>query len=92
MDRYNTILFDLDDTILDFTKGEGVALNALFKEMNIDGIDSVINDYRIINQSLWHDLENGKVTRDYVLNNRFFLLFKKYGKIVDGEEIELRYR
>lgn len=92
MKKYNTLLFDLDDTILDFTKGEKVALTALFEEMNMSNVQDIIDDYVVLNKSLWRELEKGKVTRDYVLNNRFSMLFNKYNKHVDGEEIEKKYR
>ena len=88
MNKYNTILFDVDDTILDFKMGEKVALTALFKEMNMESEKSLMDDYIIINQSLWKDLETGNVTREYILNNRFFLLFSKYNIKVDGKEVE----
>ncbi len=92
MNKYNTLLFDVDDTILDFKKGEHQALNDLFTELQINDIEKIINDFKFINSGLWKDLENGLVTRDYVLNERFTILFKKYNKLVDGKEIEKRYR
>lgn len=92
MRKYNTLLFDLDDTILDFAKGEKAALTALFEEMKVENVQDVMNDYAVINKSLWNDLEKGRVGRDYVLNNRFFMLFKKYNMEVDGKEVEDRYR
>ena len=90
--KYTTLLFDLDDTILDFTKGEQIALNLLFEEMKIDNIKDVINEYVMLNKSLWKEIEKGTLTRDYVLNNRFAMLFNKYNQKVDGVKVEERYR
>lgn len=94
MNKYNILLFDVDDTILDFKKGEQQALDALFTELNLNksNRDILIEDFKLINSGLWRDLEKGLVTRDYVLNERFYILFKKYNKLVDGKEIEKRYR
>jgi 2-haloacid dehalogenase len=92
MKKYNTLLFDVDDTLLDFKKGEDIALKELFNEMNIDNIDRVIEIYKELNHSLWKDIEDGKLTRDYVLNNRFSILFDKFNIEVDGKNIEDRYR
>lgn len=92
MKKYSTLLFDLDDTILDFTNGEQVALTKLFEEMNINDVQMVINDYVVLNKSLWNNLEKGLLERDYLLNHRFSMLFKKYNIEVDGEEIEKKYR
>lgn len=90
--KYTTLLFDLDDTILDFTKGEQIALTSLFEEMKVENIKEVINEYVLLNKSLWKEIEKGTLTRDYVLNNRFSMLFNKYNKLVDGEKFEKRYR
>lgn len=92
MTKYNILLFDADDTILDFKKGEKAALTELFKEMNLVDEENIMDVYIKMNESLWKDIETGKLTRDEVLNNRFALLFKKYNKEVDGREIEKRYR
>jgi 2-haloacid dehalogenase len=92
MRKYDVLLFDLDDTILDFKKGEQAALTSLFKEMNVENIQKTIDDYIVLNKSLWNEMEKGTVTREYVLNNRFSMLFNSYDKIVDGEQVELRYR
>lgn len=92
MNKYSTLLFDLDDTILDFSKGEQVALRTLFEEMEVKDVNNVIDDYVVLNKSLWNDLEKGLIDRDYLLNNRFYMLFKKYNIEVDGEEVEKRYR
>lgn len=90
--KYTTLLFDLDDTILDFTKGEHIALTLLFEEMNIENVQNVIDEYVVLNKSLWKEIEKGTLHRDYVLNNRFSMLFDKLGKQVDGERVEERYR
>lgn len=92
MKKYNILLFDLDDTILDFTKGEKSALAALFEDMKVESVQDFMNDYAVINKSLWNDMEDGKIERDYILNNRFYMLFKKHGAEVDGKEIEKKYR
>lgn len=52
----------------------------------------MMNEYKELNKSLWQDLEKGKVSRDYVLNNRFSLLFGRYNRTVDGIKVESRYR
>lgn len=92
MNKYKILLFDIDDTILDFKKGEDAALSSLFREMNLEDIDAVKEDYKVINHALWLDLELGKITSKYVLDNRFSLLFQKYNQTVDGNYLESRYR
>ena len=46
MIKYNTIMFDVDDTILDFKKGEEQALRSLFSEIGAPQNSRIINEYR----------------------------------------------
>lgn len=92
MIKYNTIMFDVDDTILDFKRGEEVALKSLFSEIGAPQNSHIISEYRKINKMLWRDFENGDTDRDYIFTNRFTMLFKKYGIEVDGVQMEQKYR
>lgn len=90
--NYTTLLFDLDDTILNFSRGEQAALVSLFKEMNVENVQEIIDEYVLLNKSLWREIEKGSLSRDYVLNKRFSLLFEKFDRKVDGVQVENRYR
>ena len=48
------ILFDLDDTILDFKKCEKEALILSLKEFDIDPSVEIISTYSSINESEWN--------------------------------------
>ena len=69
--KYNIILFDADNTILDFDKAEFQALCRAFGEHGIQVDDRLVEIYRKNNVALWQQLEQGLVSKDYVLNNRF---------------------
>lgn len=69
--KYDTILFDADNTILDFDKAEFEALRRAFGQYNIQVTDELVRVYRKNNVALWQQLEKGLVTKDYVLSNRF---------------------
>ncbi|WP_028828730.1 YjjG family noncanonical pyrimidine nucleotidase [Proteocatella sphenisci] len=92
MIKYNTIMFDVDDTILDFKRGEEVALKSLLGEIGAPQNSHIISEYRKINKMLWRDFEKGDTDRDYIFTNRFTMLFKKYGIEVDGVQMEQKYR
>ncbi|PLS01890.1 YjjG family noncanonical pyrimidine nucleotidase [Neobacillus cucumis] len=92
MKKYKTLLFDVDDTLLDFAAAEALALEMLFKSRNISITSAIENHYKKINQGLWKSFEEGKIGRDEVVNTRFSLLFKEYGQIVDGVLMEKYYR
>lgn len=92
MIKYDTIMFDVDDTILDFKRGEKIALESLLNEIGAPQNSHIINEYRKINRMLWRDFERGDTDRDYIFDNRFVMLFKKYGIEVDGTKMEQKYR
>lgn len=92
MKKYQTLLFDVDDTLLDFTAAENEALRLLFEEQNIPLTTELEADYKKINHRLWKSFEEGKIDRDEVVNTRFSILFMEYGQVVDGALLEKSYR
>ncbi|GLO68023.1 hypothetical protein MACH08_38070 [Oceanobacillus kimchii] len=92
MQKYKTLLFDVDDTLLDFGAAEREALRLLFKEQNIPLTAEIKTQYKEINQGLWSSFEEGELDRDEVVNMRFSLLFKEYDREVDGVLLEKSYR
>jgi len=88
---YKTLLFDIDDTLLDFGASEKMALNRLFEEQGFPLTFEVEKQYRLINQGLWKAFEEGKINRDEVINTRFSELFKAFDKEVDGTVLGSTY-
>lgn len=89
---YDIILMDLDNTILDFNVAEKDSFKKVIKETGLTYKDELLQQYKKINKSLWHKLEQGEISREIVLNTRFSELFKLYELQVDGKEIEKKYR
>lgn len=73
------ILFDLDDTILDFKRAEKQALFKTLKELDITPDDEIAEKYSRYNISQWKRLELGEITRQEVKVNRYKLLFDDIG-------------
>ncbi|SOC13260.1 2-haloacid dehalogenase [Ureibacillus xyleni] len=92
MKRYKTLLFDLDDTLLDFGATEDAALQKLFSEQEIELTPEIRAYYKDLNDRLWKAFEVGDMEREEVVNSRFSLLFEHYGLNVDGVALEKRYR
>ena len=86
-----TVLFDLDDTILDFKKAESIAIRRALSEMNIKPTDSIAKIYSEINKSQWLLLEQQKISRSELLTRRFDLLFEKLGVKRSGKQMQTIY-
>ena len=84
------LLFDLDDTILDFRKAEAIAVAKSLDELGVSYNEDVIRRYSEINQMHWEMLEEGKLTREEVLVQRFAMLFAEIGS--DADAVEMRHR
>lgn len=74
-----TILFDLDDTLLDFHKAEAAALRKTLIQLDVEPTDAIVFRYSDINAAQWKLLEEGRATRDQVLTRRFEILFSELG-------------
>ncbi|MCR8842279.1 YjjG family noncanonical pyrimidine nucleotidase [Paenibacillus sp. SC116] len=92
MKTYKTLLFDVDDTLLDFGAAERLALRLLFEDENVALTAEIEAYYKEMNQRLWRAFEEGTLNREEVVNTRFALLFKAYGIEVDGALLEQKYR
>jgi HAD superfamily (subfamily IA) hydrolase, TIGR02254 len=73
------VLFDLDDTLLDFQRAEAVALRKVLEQLGVEPTEAIVARYSEINARLWELLEEGKRTREQVLVHRFELLFMELG-------------
>jgi 2-haloacid dehalogenase len=89
---YKILLFDLDDTLLDFGANETDSLNKLFQQYGYTLSDELLRVYNSVNKQLWADYENGNIVLDVVLNSRFSETMLRMGKVVDGIEWENMYR
>ena len=58
------LLLDLDDTILDFQKGEEYGLRKTLLDAGIEPTEAICARYSQINKAYWKRLELGEVTRD----------------------------
>lgn len=71
------VLFDLDDTILDFHKAEHIALKKTLSGMGIIPKEEFLKRYSEINQAQWKLLELGETTREDVKLNRYRIFFNE---------------
>ena len=57
MAKYYCILFDADNTLLDFDAAERKALAETLTEYGIEPSSETVQKYREINEGLWRQLE-----------------------------------
>jgi 2-haloacid dehalogenase len=88
---YNILLFDLDDTLLDFGANEIDSLTKLFEHHGYTFSDELFQIYNTVNKGLWADYENGHIVLDDVLNTRFSKTMLSLGEVVEGIEWENIY-
>ncbi len=77
--KYEWLLFDADDTLLDFKLGEKRAITTTFENAGLPTDDDVIETYSRINDNLWKMLERGEVTKDRLRTLRFEQFCEHYG-------------
>lgn len=86
------IFFDIDETLLDFSKSERVALTGALESFCIEPSDAILKRYSEINLQQWKRLERGEITHYEVKVNRFKLLFEEFGVLnVEPEDITKAY-
>ena len=89
MKKYTTILFDADDTLLDFGKDETQALTNIMKKYGIETSEENIKAYKEINVSLWKALERGEIDKPTLKKIRFSLFFEKIGFVTDEDHFKI---
>ncbi|MBQ2793470.1 MAG: YjjG family noncanonical pyrimidine nucleotidase [Clostridia bacterium] len=87
----DTILFDLDDTLLNFTENELVSILDTFSRFGVPSTREAVDKYLEINRVSWRRLERGEWTREEVLVGRFRELFSQLGVAADPAEVQKYY-
>ena len=80
MARFDTILWDVDGTLLDFGAAEEAAIRSLFADFGL-GVctDAMLARYSEINRNYWRALERGEMTKPEILTRRFEDFFAAEG-------------
>ena len=72
---YTTILWDLDNTLLDFNASEKYAFNTCMVQAGLTPNDTLLSLYSQINRAFWNRLERGEITKKELLTQRFVHFF-----------------
>lgn len=92
MGKYTRLLWDVDETLLDFGAAEKNGVQAVLRTCGVEPDAEKIACYSRINDDLWKACERGEITRDYIMENRFALFFKELGVEGNGPAAERLYR
>lgn len=90
--KYEVLLFDLDNTLFDFEAAEKEALIATKEKLNSELTYEVFHDlYQSVNKPLWEALERGEISSGEIKTERFIRLIEKLNSNHDPIEISEFY-
>lgn len=93
MSQFTTILWDVDDTLLDFLYSQRYAVTKCFRSIGREITEEQIQRYSKINDDYWKRLELGEVTKEQLFTGRFVTLFHEYGiENIDVEAFAKEYQ
>ena len=78
------LLFDVDDTLLDFAKSERRAITRTLSAVGITPTEELIGAYSEINLACWKLIEDNKITRKQLDRMRFDILNERFA--IEGRD------
>ncbi len=71
MKKYSTLLFDNDNTLMDFYAAERQGIERAFKKNGVPYSAELLKLYSEINQSFWEMFERGEIEKSEIYEGRF---------------------
>ena len=88
--RYKAVLFDNDDTLMDFQTGNRNAVNQLMDELGYMDPQRY-EQYETVNMECWAALERGEMTQGQLRRERFVRFFSQYPVSGDPDHAAERF-
>ncbi len=82
--KYKYILWDIDDTLINFNKSQYAALNHVYEKYSIKLTNKEIELYDSINHNYWKLLDENKISKKELLTKRF----DDFHKMIDINNID----
>ncbi len=92
MRKYTALLFDADETLLDFKRSERSAFALTAAHWDVEDTEEVYQAYSSSNLEAWKLFELGKITKDRLTVYRFERFFEKRGLTFSAEEWNRFYK
>lgn len=89
--EYKYLLFDLDNTILNFDRSEKRSFKKTLKLYGIKFSKALYSDYRQENTKLWRQYEEGNILKSDIFDQRLVPIFDKYQIDKDPKEVSYKY-
>lgn len=92
--KMTVLLFDIDNTLLDFDKAEYRALGKIFEQHHIEDTKENRAIYSRENKALWRSHEAGEISREELLSTRFAHAFTALGveEAYDASAVDAAYQ
>ena len=81
------LLFDLDQTLLDFHASERLALKAVMEDTDLTFTEERYAFFKQANKALWLDFEKGLISKPGLFEERFRRLFEECGCDTSGIDL-----
>jgi YjjG family noncanonical pyrimidine nucleotidase len=91
MAKYDLLLFDADNTLLDFDLAEEKAMENVFGLYRLGYDESILEKYKEINVKLWKDFELGIMDKETLKFERFDRLLKALDIKLDADDFSKSY-
>ena len=90
--NFKWLLFDFDNTLVDFSNTALKAFFLTFKENNLECNEEIYKTYPKINHQAWRDFEDGKLTAEELRPKRFEGTFEAIGvKNIDPSAFSVQF-
>lgn len=91
--KIDTILWDVDGTLLNFSMAEDISVRECLSRYHIEVSDAQMKIYKKINQEFWEMLERGEITRNKLGPERFRKFLNTLGKYdIDPAGLDYEYQ
>lgn len=84
---HRNLLFDLDQTLLDFHTSEHIALKTIMEMNSQVFTEERYDSFKQINKKLWLEFEKGMISKAELFETRFKVLFEECGCNTDGMDL-----
>ena len=84
METYRVLLFDIDNTLLDFTAGAMQSMEAIFLEAGLAYTPEMFGVFQTENNKLWARIERGELTIAGLRDVRWQTILACLGLEADG--------